>query len=223
MPALELVIIGAVAAISAVLLIRERLQNSTPISPAINADVLSDYDKEIAIQTEDVVKETIGEKPVEALKQMSSSEKIAAMENLSKELIKLYDLNDVQVEIVHIPTNSFGYYCHDTKTLTVDISYLLYDMNTINADNRDTIFEYAVRETIDTIVHELRHAVQHKAIQLDNNEYWEIDESKRIEWAQNIINYISPDVDPKGYYQQPIECDAFTFAHESLKGVFSYE
>ena len=87
------------------------------------------------------------------------------------------------------------------------------------ADRDDEFFNYGVRSVMETIVHELRHAVQWKAI--TENNFWNVDEKTRDLWAENLNfdNYIDPEVDFKGYCEQPVEADARTFSALVMEGV----
>ena len=61
-----------------------------------------------------------------------------------------------------------------------------------------------------TILHESRHAFQHKAVA---NPYSVSVDNNIIEtWRQNFDNYISPWLDYEAYREQPVENDAFDYA-----------
>lgn len=65
-------------------------------------------------------------------------------------------------------------------------------------------------EVIKTIFHELKHAVQYKAVSTGGN-VWGYSDDTLIAWANNFQDYISCVWDPEGYYTQPIEIDSFGF------------
>ena len=65
-------------------------------------------------------------------------------------------------------------------------------------------------EIVKTIFHELKHAVQFKAIGKDGN-VWGYSTETLIAWANNWQGYISGSLDPEGYMTQPIELDSFGF------------
>ena len=191
--------------------------------PYIKEEVLSDYDREIAQQTADVIKGRLSDDPTRKMMEMSSNEKIEAVEAIAKELIELYGLEDVSVEICTLPGSVMGYYNRDAKVLKVDVTDLLVDVEMLDEKKRVEAYRYIVKETLDTVVHELRHAVQYQAIEVDDDSYWGIDEQRRIEWARNMANYVRSSDNPRRYFQQSIECDSFTFAYVALRGVFNYE
>lgn len=65
-------------------------------------------------------------------------------------------------------------------------------------------------ESIKTIFHELKHAVQYHAI-APNGNIWGYSQETLIAWVNNFQCYIRPEVDPEGYFCQPVERDAFGF------------
>lgn len=65
-------------------------------------------------------------------------------------------------------------------------------------------------ESIKTIFHELKHAVQYHAI-APNGNIWGYSQETLIAWANNFQYYIQPEMDPEGYFCQPVEVDAFGF------------
>ena len=65
-------------------------------------------------------------------------------------------------------------------------------------------------EAVKTIFHELKHAVQFKAICSGGN-VWGYSDETLVAWANNYLNYIKPEWDPEGYVTQPIEIDSFGF------------
>ena len=92
--------------------------------------------------------------------------------------------------------------------------------NTLNLNVADLLSKTPerIQEFFDTIIHELRHAVQWKAIREAG--YWNVEEERSKAWAKNFANYISASVDPRGYANQLVEVDARTFASGCLEGVF---
>lgn len=172
---------------------------------------MSETDQKMIQETQQVIQECFGENAVETLRAAKNMERISMMNEFAQKLVQLYDL-DIDVDVVIQETNNHGAYSWGDKKAVFNIILL-----TVDADNPN--FEACVREVLDTIVHELRHAVQHKAIEQDG--YWNVDEQRRIAWANNMApgNYIRPSVDFKGYVNQPVEADSATFAAQVLQGV----
>ena len=178
----------------------------------------------MAKATSEKIKEVVGENPVKEFESMSTSEKISKLEEITAELIELYSLDDVKYEMVNMTNmNLWGYYDDETKTLRINIGMFLLDKNQVKDGKEDEYTVIVVKETLNTIAHELRHAVQYRAIELDNDEYWGIDKETRLKWAYEFANYVSAGVNPRKYSNQEVEKDANTFAEEAMKGVFDNE
>ena len=63
-------------------------------------------------------------------------------------------------------------------------------------------------------MHEIRHAIQHDAVRHPERYGFSMDTLNK--WADNIKDYIKPELDYKAYTQQPIELDAELWALETL-------
>lgn len=172
---------------------------------------ISDTDKEKIESTKLLINECFGDDVVNCIREASNKERINLMVYFAESLAREYGL-DIDVDVTVRDINNFGSYNWEKKRAEFNISLLM-------EEGENERFDWIVRETIDTIVHELRHAVQHQAIQ--DKEFWDVDEDRRNSWANNMApgNYIRPGVDLKGYSSQPIEKDAFTFAVMVMEGV----
>ena len=73
-------------------------------------------------------------------------------------------------------------------------------------------------DVLDTVVHELRHAVQWSMIE-GKNSVWEASEAHRQALARNFAHYVRYDRDVRGYQMQLVERDAVTFAATVMRGV----
>lgn len=73
-------------------------------------------------------------------------------------------------------------------------------------------------QVLDTATHEMRHQFQSDVI-ADPKNFSDIDKNILDVWEyeMNPENYINPDYDFQGYYEQLIECDARNFAEDVLK------
>ena len=170
-----------------------------------------EYDKQKIIETRELIKECFGDKPAETIAKLKNKERIALYTDFAEKLTKCYEL-DIETDVNIYDENTYGCYEWNKKTAQFNVNILMCDKN-------DPHFELYVRESIDTIVHELRHAVQHKAIL--KRGFWGIPDEVRIVWADNISrrHYIPPTVNLYGYRSQPIEKDAFSFAANVMRGV----
>lgn len=167
-------------------------------------------DQEMIQKSQDLIRDCFGNEVVERMRNASNAERIAMMSDFSQKLAAMYGLDiDVDVQIWD-NINRWGGYHWEKRKAEFNIRVLTVDAN-------DPRFEGWVREVLDTIIHELRHAVQHKAIQEAG--FWNVDDQRRQTWANNMANYIKPEVDFKGYVKQPIEADAATFAAQVMSEV----
>lgn len=172
---------------------------------------LSDFDKEKIRETQELLRECFGEDVTECIRKANNKDRIVLMADFAEKLAYEYGL-DIDVDVTVNNVHNCGSYDWKQRKAVFNIALLMVDGNNEH-------FEYCVHETIDTIIHELRHAVQHHTI--ENAGFWSVDEVRRNSWANNMLpgNYIRPEVDMRGYAAQPIEKDAVTFASLVMKGV----
>ena len=179
--------------------------------PQLPSVSMSETDTEKIQNTKEIIKECFGGDTVEKLRKASNKERIALMAEFADRLVKEYGL-DIDVDVTVNNAQNCGYYDWGQKKAVFNIVLLMVDGNNEH-------FDFCVREMLDTIVHELRHAVQHKAI--GEPGFWNVDEERRMTWANNMApgNYISAADNMKRYSQQPIEADAVAFAVQAIEGV----
>lgn len=170
---------------------------------------MSKTDEMMIEQSQKIIREFFGDNIYETIGNMKNTERIQAMADFADCLVKQYGL-DADVDIYVDEINNCGQYSKENNKATFNISMLMVDKNNEN-------FEFCVNTIMDTILHELRHAVQFKAI--DEKGFWDVDEATRNQWAKNYDNYISPGVDFRGYSEQSVEADARTFAALIMEGV----
>jgi hypothetical protein len=96
-----------------------------------------------------------------------------------------------------------GYYDFEQKGIAINVNMLLLNNGEM------------LKDVINTIFHECRHAYQFMAIH--HPDEYPVDPQTILDWANNFTNYISPELDLKGYMNQPIEYDARNFADYTLK------
>ena len=68
---------------------------------------------------------------------------------------------------------------------------------------------------IEVISHEVRHAFQFAAIK--NPERYGVPKETAQMWNDNLKNYVQPEDDPCGYWDQPLEVDARKFASDVMR------
>jgi hypothetical protein len=99
-----------------------------------------------------------------------------------------------------------GAYDPGTKKIYVNSELLYYDEN----------YKSDIKEHIDTVLHEGRHAYQDQAVNA------EIEHPNREEvylWAENNHNYINDQENIRAYYNQPVEKDAYGYSEEMTRQV----
>ena len=170
-------------------------------------------DTQYVEQSRRVLFESFGsEQPIDALLNMGAEERLIAVKKLLEDLKVLYDVPDLQIELYYDKKNYrlCGGYSHTGNIIGINIFYLM-------TDNRG-----AIKEFLDTIFHEFRHAVQWKILQAaDENGYkWFNGHDPAVRFASGLVSdYISFNEDPEGYYNQFVEVDAREIALYVLEGV----
>ena len=172
--------------------------------PQASCAQMSETDQAQIEATRELVRKCFGEDVVERLQKASNKERIDLMARFAEELARQYEL-DIEVDVTVSKVEECGAYNWKERKAVFNIALLM-------VDGKNEHFDYCVRETLDTIVHELRHAVQHRAVEQPG--FWNVEESRRLAWAKNMTpgNYISPKANIRAYAAQPIEKDAVTFA-----------
>lgn len=179
--------------------------------PQTSRAELSEADQKKVVETQALICRCFGGSPVECLKNASNKDRIALVAEFSEQLAELYGL-DIEVDVtVNELKNCGSYYWKEHKAV--------FNIALLMVDGSNEHFDFCVRETLDTIIHELRHAVQHRAVREPG--FWSVDEERRLAWAENMTpdHYISPAVNLRAYAEQPIEKDAVTFAAAVMEGV----
>lgn len=179
--------------------------------PETSRAELSTADQKKAEQTQELIGQCFGANPVECLKSASNKDRIHLMAEFADQLADLYGL-DIEVDVTVSEVKNLGAYNWKEKKAVFNIALLM-------VDGTNEHFDFCVRETLDTIIHELRHAVQHRTVFEPG--FWNVDEDRRLAWAQNMApgNYISASTNMRAYVGQPVEQDAITFAAAALEGV----
>lgn len=128
------------------------------------------------------------------MKGMSSEQKKVLIEQITQKTSSIMGVNIASVNFEN--SQSMGAYHLGKNSLMVSEAYLEFDECNV--------------EIIKTIFHELKHAVQFKAITPGGN-IWGYSEETLIAWANNFQDYINYMWDPEGYILQAIETDSFGF------------
>ncbi len=177
----------------------------TQVKPAINEELLRPKDREMIARSQEIFRGVLGEDMIASVKAKSADERIETIAPLVEQLAAAYGLNGIKLRLFREKSGFCGSYNRSNQELSLNVQYLLCD------DPR------AIREFYDTILHELRHAVQAQMIRQPG--FWDADQELRARLAHNFNHYIRSDRDPQGYMNQLIESDAFTFAYVTMEGL----
>lgn len=132
---------------------------------------------------------------------MDHTERKDALNTLAKDVGFAFRTNVLGVRFYDGPQSSRGYYNNDGY-LYLNADVLTDDTNRLDA--------------LDTVFHEGRHAFQRVAI--SNPNLHSVERSQAETWANNFINYVSPNrVNMRRYFSQPVEVDAREFAASVLR------
>ena len=141
---------------------------------------------------------------------MSPQERLEAMQKVENAAAEIEHRPACEVDGKSLGEGHFGYFDPKTKTITLNTDYL------------DGSYE-CYKDTLDTIIHEGRHAYQHYNV--DERQVHPSD-GDCTNWSKNLhenmwglfpenIGYQSPqEVGFERYWMQPVEADARAFAED---------
>lgn len=171
-----------------------------------NETQLREPDLVFVERSREVLHSQLGKDPVSRIMAEQDAEaRIRLIVSLYEKVTRLYGIPKPELKLTAEKSCVMGGYCAARHTLELNVAYLL-----VNDAG-------AVREFLDTIFHELRHAVQHYMVSTPG--FWEGDPELRGRIAYNLQHYIRPEMDPEGYSNQLIERDARNFAAAVMSGV----
>ena len=169
--------------------------------------LLNGTDRRRAEESRKLLEEALGENPVESLLTLNPEDRVRALSELTESLVRLYHVDIDSIEFSpYLPDCTAGCYRRERRLIQVNIKWLLSNQEEILLDLLDTVF------------HELRHAVQWSIIQ-DGGAYWDATEERREAFARNFRHYIPANRDLCAYQMQLVERDAVAFAAYALREV----
>lgn len=142
---------------------------------------------------------------IEGWNEASLKDKCSVMQNLVNRCTEIHGMEPVPLEFGNPGKGNAGIYSQDTRRITLDQKDL---------ENCNTIKELS--HLRNTVLHETFHAYQHQCIE------GKIQHSNPTEvevWRENFKNYITPDEDIVGYWNQPVEVSARIFAEVHNKQI----
>lgn len=184
------------------------------IAGYINKESMSRYDQKMAESTKQILKDVLGEMPVEALHALNNEERIQKTSEVVEEILKLYNVHLDGVVICELDSATAGYYNREKNTIALNSQFLL------SADIT------CIREFLDTVLHECRHVIQFRAIEnIDSvtentsENFWQLEKDRVLRWCRFHQDYQEAVKNPLEYYMNVLEIDARTFAYMCLEGV----
>ena len=158
---------------------------------------LTDEDRALIEKCREVMKETFPEGIEKRFRSLSLNERTALLRKMILELNGIYGVNVRDIAFLHsreIGEGTLGYYDIDSNCIRFNVDY-------IDIDNPELW-----THIIGTVFHELRHALQYRAV-TDSSCNYGTQEQLRL-WALNLVNYIPANVDFALYQEQIVEADA---------------
>lgn len=168
---------------------------------------LTEEDKQLVQKCREIMGQNFPDGIVNRMKGMSPTERAQLFRDLVKELNSVYGVEISDIAFLtnnEIGSGVYGYFDNSNNSIR------------FNADLLNTDDPNILHEMVDTIFHEMRHALQFRAVTDSSCNFGS--EEQRQKWALNFVNYISARVDFAFYQQQVIEDDARQFAAEVIKG-----
>jgi uncharacterized protein YdbL (DUF1318 family)/uncharacterized protein YukE len=139
-------------------------------------------------------------------KNLNPDQRAEVLQNVHNQIAEAYGFQSGQVTAVALEEGDMGGFMPDTKGIELN-SNLVADNNNVDA--------------LETIAHESRHAYQEHLVSQDPATLSEADREIAQQWSENMApgNYIRPEQDFEGYFNQPIEADAEGWATEIFMGL----
>lgn len=178
-----------------------------PPEEAIDNSLLNQVDRQKAEASRAVLEEHLGTDPAGNLMTLNKEDRVKAITGIVEDLTQLYGVKIDGLEFsAFLPDTVAGCYTRSRRLIQLNIKYLLVNNRTI------------INDLLDTIFHELRHAIQWSIV-TDGGEQWGVTDDYRRALAANFKHYIRAQRNIRDYQMQLVEQDAVTFAAYVLKGV----
>jgi hypothetical protein len=173
--------------------------NESPDSlPDAPTDSSLEYEMETELQISEAAERLSGiqELRPERWGALDAGQRLAILQDVENTMASVQRRPPVPIATESIGANTFGGFDPATGGITINADHLSSDMS--------------LQEHLDTIIHEGRHAFQQFAIL---NPDAVADSHVTAEWAENMANYLTPDLyGQEAYAGQPVEADASSYA-----------
>lgn len=138
-------------------------------------------------------------------KDMNEYERLEVLQDVEERVARVQGRPPAQVATYTATPGEFGYYNPDTNKINIS-------SNSLKNDD--------VKEVVDTLIHEGRHAYQHYAVEHPDT----YSNRQEVEaWAHNLQkdHYLSADKYGQELYQaQPVEKDAWRYARTIINDIY---
>lgn len=205
------VLVAVITFVSAAIieLIRDKTSDIPPYGTIDENYRPTEMDKELIEKSREIITSHFPDGIESTMLALGFEARIEMIKQLTQEIVDAYGID---VDTLTFFGNeqsgkglTAGFYNAQNKSIAINADLLAYDDGQL------------LREMIDTIIHECRHAFQCKAIHFP--EECGVSEEQSKKWSDNFINYVSPDLDLEGYVYQPIEADARNFTSSVLQNL----
>jgi hypothetical protein len=208
-----LVVIATLASIGVFEFIREKIGEFRGKNEVDVYYEPTETDTDLIEKTREIIESHFPDGVESTMLALSTEARVEKVKKITLDIVEAYDIEvdtltffgNKQMEEEGMDGLMAGYFSASNKSIALNADLLAVDNGEL------------LKEMINTIVHECRHAFQHKAIECP--EQCGVDSSVALEWMENFVKYISPELDPFGYYYQPVEFDARNFTTLVLDGL----
>lgn len=173
--------------------------NSLPDAPT---DASLEYEMETELQISEAAERLSGIQDLqpEHWAALDAEQRLTVLQDVENTMAGIQRRPPTTIATESMGANTFGGFDPTTGGITLNADHLASDMSPL--------------EHLDTIVHEGRHAFQQFAI---SNPHAVADSHVTGEWAENMANYLSPDLyGQEAYVTQPVEADAASYANRII-------
>ncbi len=169
-----------------------------------DSEYLSEVDEARIDETSEIMAEVFSKDVIANWSELSLDEKTEKINEYYVKAGENLGINTKGVIVEYMPsepgTISYGYNAGD--------GYIHLNATVVNDPEM-------LGQVLDTATHEMRHQFQTDVLANPSN-FSDLPNAAVETWDYEFKNYISPDYDFQGYYEQAIECDARDFAEDVL-------
>lgn len=187
-------------------ILREKVGDCLGVHPVSQGLVYSEKEKQMIFDAAELLTQHFPGSPGELLLAENIESRCEAVEDFGAALAERLGLECCEIVVTDspevfgydIPPKNYGVVMSDQGRIYIN-AYFLYAQDD----------PYPPERVLSTVIHELRHLVQYQVAALKRNDG--VPFERRRAWRENALHYIRREVDPEGFYYQPLEVDARSF------------